>query len=135
MMTQWLFNEEKKRVVTMLSSVYNTQCEDEKRILGNQQSTTVAKLVVISQYTKYMGGVDKADHYCGNYAFLRKTAKWWRKILFWLFEVAIVNSFILHNVQRKEKGLRIVTHKKYRKNLVIQLVGNVRKFEKAWKKF
>ena len=117
-----------ERVVTMLSSVYNTQYEDEERTLGNQQSTTVAKLVVISQYTstKYMGGVDKADHYCGSYAFLRKTAKWWRKMFFWLFEVAIVNSFILHNVQRKEKGLRIVTHKKYRKNLVIQLVGNVR---------
>ena len=114
------------RVVTMLSSVYNTLCEDEERILGNQQSTIVAKPVVISQYTKYMGGVDKADHYCGSYAFLRKTAKWWRKMFFWLFEVAIVNSFILYNVQRKEKGLRIVTHKKYRKNLVIQLVGNVR---------
>ena len=57
--------------------------------------------------------------------FLRKTAKWWRKMFFWLFEVAIVNSFILYNVQRKEKGLRIVTHKKYRKNLVIQLVENV----------
>ena len=65
-----------KRVVTMLSSVYNTQCDDEERILGNQQSTTVAKPVVISQYTKYMDGVDKADHYCGSYAFLRKTAKW-----------------------------------------------------------
>ena len=114
-----------KRVVTMLSSVYNTQCEDEERILGNQQSTTVEKPVVISQYTKYMGGVDKADHYCGSYAFLRKTAKWWRKMFFWLFEVAIVNSFILYNVQRKEKGLRIVTNKKYRKNLVIKLVGNV----------
>ena len=47
----------------MLSFVYNTQCEDEECILGNQQSTTVAKPVVISQYTKYMGGVDKADHY------------------------------------------------------------------------
>ena len=70
-----------------------------------------------------MGGVDKADHYCRSYAFLRKTVKWWRKMFFWLFEVAIVNSFILYNVQRKEKGLRIVTHKKYRKNLVIQLVG------------
>ena len=69
-----------ERVVTMLSSVYNTQYEDKEHTLGNQQSTTVAKLVVISQYTKYMGGVDKADHYCGSYAFLRKTAKWWRKM-------------------------------------------------------
>ena len=115
-----------KRVVTMLSSVYNTQCENEERILGNQQPTTVAKPVVISRYTKYMGGVDKADHYCGSYAFLRKTAKWWRKMFFWLFEVAIVNSFILYNIQRRGQGLKSVTHKKYRKNLVIQLVGKIR---------
>ena len=64
-----------KRVVTMLSSVYNTQCEDEERILGNQQSTTVAKPIVISQYMKYMGGVDKADHYCGSYNFFEENGE------------------------------------------------------------
>ena len=46
-------------------------------------------------------------------------------MFFWLFEIAIVNRFIPYDVKRKEKGLRIVTHKKYCKNLVIQLVGNV----------
>ena len=58
-----------KPLVTMLSSVFNAECEGEERILANGDSTTIPKPVVISQYTKYMGRVDKADHYCGSYAF------------------------------------------------------------------
>ena len=111
-----------KWVVTMLSSVFNAECEGEERILNNGDSTAITKLVVISQYTKYMGGVDKGDHYCGSCAFLRKTAKWWRKMFFWIFEVTIVNSFILYNIRRREQGLKNVTHKEFRKNLVRQLV-------------
>ena len=72
----WFVSKSKdERVVTMLSSVFNAGCEGEKPILGNGDSTTIPKLVVISQYTKYMGGVDKADHYCESYVFLRKNCK------------------------------------------------------------
>ena len=109
-----------KRLVIMLSSVFNAECKGKERILGNGNLTTIPKPVVISQYTKYMGGVNKADHYCGSYAFLRKTAKWWRKMCFWIFEVAIFNSFILYNIRRSEQRLKNVTHKAFRKNLVRQ---------------
>ena len=126
-----------KRVVTMLSSVLNAECEGEKRILGNGDSTTIPKPVVISQYTKYMGGVGKAVHYCGSYTFLRKTAKWWRKMFFWIFEVAIVNSFILYNIRRREQGLKNVTNEAFRKNLVRPLgrKDSKQKRQKARKKF
>ena len=71
----WFVSKSKdERVVTMLSSVFNAGCEGEERIVGNGDSTTIPKLV-ISQYTKYMSGVDKADHYCESYAFLRKNCK------------------------------------------------------------
>ena len=110
----------------MLSSVFNAECEDKERILSNDDSTAITKPVVISQHTKYMGGVDMADHYCGSYAFLRKTAKWWRKMFLWIFEVAVVNSFILYNIRRRDQGLKNVTHKAFRKNLVRQFVGRIR---------
>ena len=115
-----------KRIVTMLSSVYNTQCEDIERVTGPGNVTKISKPIVISQYTKYMGGVDRADHYCESYAFLRKTLKWWRKMFVWRLEVAIVNSFISANIRRKQQGLKEIRHKEYRKNLVLQLVGDVR---------
>ena len=55
-----------KWVVTMLSSVYNMKCEDIDRVLHNAEKKTVAKPIVISQYTKNMSGVDRADQYCGT---------------------------------------------------------------------
>ena len=42
-----------------------------------------------------MNGVDIADQYA-VYSFVRKTVKWWRKVVFWLFETAIVNSYLLY---------------------------------------
>ena len=80
----WFVSKYKdERVVTMLSSVFNAECEGEERILGNGDSTTISKLVVISQYTKYMGGgVYKTDHYCESFAFLRKNCKMVEKDVF-----------------------------------------------------
>ena len=104
-------------MVTMLSFVLNAKCEDDERILGNGDSTAIPKPVVISQHTKYIGGVNKADYYCGSYAFSRKTAKWWRKMFFWIFEVAIVNSFILYNIRRREQEMKNVTHIAFQKIL------------------
>ena len=43
-----------------------------------------------------MNGVDKADQYTVYYSFVRKSRKWWRKLFFWLFEVTVVNSYILY---------------------------------------
>ena len=91
-------------------TMYNTQCEDVVRTI-DPNTATISKPVVISQYTKFMVEVDRADHYCGSYAFLRKTAKWWQKMLFWLLEVAIVNSYILFNLTRKQKELNKVRQK------------------------
>jgi len=47
-------------------------------------------------------------------------------MFFWIFEVAIVNSFILYNIRRRDQGLKNVTHKAFRKSLVRQLVGKIR---------
>ena len=46
-------------------------------------------------------------------------------MFFWLLEVAIVNSFILYNINRKQQGLTEITHKKFRENLLQQLVGGI----------
>ncbi|MGH0124150.1 UNVERIFIED_CONTAM: hypothetical protein FKN15_030982 [Acipenser sinensis] len=81
---------------------------------------------VICDYTSKMGAVDRADHYCASYAFTRKSLKRWRKMFFWLLEVAIVNSAVLFNLMTVESGQLPVRHKTFRKALLIQLVGNVR---------
>ena len=41
-------------------------------------------------------------------------------------EVAVVNSYILYSLDKKESGEKLQTHLPYRRNLITQLVGNVK---------
>ena len=70
-----------------------------------------------------MGAIDRADHYCGFYSFTRNTLTWWRKILFWLLEVCVVNSFILY---KKVTGLTRTQALGKQENLILQLVKTTR---------
>lgn len=115
-----------KRIVSMISTYHNPLLESVTRTIKRGISETYDKPKVIIDYTKNMGGVDRADHYCGSYAFTRKTVKWWRKLFFWLLEVSIVNSYHLFSMDRKERNLNSISHLKFRRNLIDQLVANVR---------
>lgn len=72
-----------------------------------------------------MGAVDRADHLCTSYKFARKSLKWWRKMFFWLIEVAGVNSFILYNIWQRQNNKNAEIQLNYRLKLITQLVGNV----------
>ena len=52
------------------------------------------KPLVIYKYN----GIDKADQHAVYYSFGQCTIKWWWKLMLWLFEVAIVNSYILYKM-------------------------------------
>ena len=65
-----------------------------------------------------MNGVDLADQYTVYFPFIRKTRKWWRKVFFWLMEVAVVNSYILY----KETVVAPLSHRHFRLSLVQDLV-------------
>ena len=43
-------------------------------------------------------GVDIVDQHSVYYSFIRKTVKWWKKIVFWLTETSMVNSYILYKL-------------------------------------
>ena len=59
------------------------------------------KPTVVADYNQYMLGVDKMDQLISYYSFLHKSIKWWRKVFFWILEVAAVNSYILYKEQAK----------------------------------
>lgn len=114
--------------VTMLSSYHDNSVETVRRIKKKGVIEDVVKPSVVCRYNEAMGGVDTADHYISTYAFLRKSLKWWRKVFFWLMETAIVNSFILFNSQQPQN--KKVRQRTFRKQLVKQLVGNLRNINK-----
>lgn len=115
-----------KRDVLMFSSYCNDDIKVIERREKNNVVTQVPKPSVICEYNQYMGGVDHADQYIASYQFSRKSVKWWRKMFFWLLEVAVVNSFLLFNMNAANNGKKETAHRKYRETLITELVGDVR---------
>ena len=59
------------------------------------------KPITVGEYNVFMNGCDRADHMVGYYnVFGRKTYKWWKKLFYWIIELAKMNSLVLFNKTR-----------------------------------
>ena len=76
---------------------------------------------VILDYNKYMLGVDKIDQLVSYYSFIHKSVKWWRKVFFWLLEVAVVNSYVIYKEECNKDKSQPLTHLSYRRKLIDDL--------------
>lgn len=78
--------------------------------------------VLITEYTALMGGVDRFDQQRGQYNVGRKSRKWWKRIFYFLVDVAITNAHILHkNNTRVHNRMK---QKDFRLALARELVDN-----------
>ncbi|XP_046827867.1 piggyBac transposable element-derived protein 4-like [Vespa crabro] len=97
----------------------------DRRVRGGEL-VRIQKPKIVIDYTKNMRGVDRADQYAATYCFLRKSLKWWRKLFFWEMEMCTVNSYILYTSVKKINNEKPMSHLKFVKLLVDQLIGNFR---------
>ena len=81
---------------------------------------------MIVDYNEFMLGVDKLDQMMSYYSFLHKTIKWWRKVFFWILEVATVNAYIIYKVLVKRSGERPISHLAFRRQLILSLSEPIR---------
>ena len=59
-----------KKVVLMMSTYHDTEMRNKVTVhKGGKQE--VSKLASVLDNTKYMDSVDRSDHYCTMYAFIR----------------------------------------------------------------
>ncbi len=58
------------------------------------------------------------DQLATYYHFMHRSVKWWRKVFFWLLEVIIVNSYVIHCEVAKKKKEKPLTHMKYRQTII-----------------
>ncbi|XP_038065704.1 piggyBac transposable element-derived protein 4-like [Patiria miniata] len=85
-----------KRQVNVVTSVHNQSTfQKDVRARGQQDPRKVDKPVAIECYTRFMGGVDRADQGMWYYLNIHKTLKWWKKVFVYLLEVSYVNSWII----------------------------------------
>ena len=55
----------------------------------------VGKPIANCDYNKHMGGVDLSDQHKSYYAVGRKARKWWRCIVWYLFNIGITNAYLV----------------------------------------
>ena len=77
------------------------------------------KLKIVNEYNEYMLGVDRLDQRMSYYQFTTKSVKWWRKVFFWMMEVAVVNAYILYFQHTNDR--RKMAHKQFCRELVLAL--------------
>ena len=81
-----------KKEVYFLSSIHQAT----SKVTGKKkQGIDVAKPVLVLDYNKYMGGIDRNDAMLGNYSSVRKSMKWTTKVAFHFMEESILNAFYL----------------------------------------
>ena len=102
-----------KRPVCMLSTIHDdamtTKVRRTRRVEGGQEE--IKKPVVVEEYNRFMGGVDKSDQLLSYYGFSHRTVKWWRRAAFHLFDMAVVNAYILYSTSTQSS--RKLTHEQF----------------------
>ena len=80
---------------------------------------------MVELYNKNMLGVDKMDQLATYYSFLRKSVKRWRKVLFWLLEVSVVNTYIVYTTTLGQFGQQPRSSRlQFRRELILQLFAH-----------
>ena len=76
---------------------------------------------VVANYNVHMIGVDGMDQLTSYYSFTHKTVKWWRKVFFWMVEVALVNTYIIHKKLQQSIEMPAKSHITLRREILIEL--------------
>ena len=80
---QWKDN----KIVTVLTSIHKNLserffCSRRVKIHNEFRKMEVRQPGVVRDYNTHMGGVDRSDQLIGNYTVLRKTAKFWKTLMY-----------------------------------------------------
>jgi len=74
---------------------------------------------MITDYNKYMGGVDRMDQMLVYYSIGRKTIKWYKRIFWRIIDLTLVNAYVLYSICHPD---RMMKHKAFRLQLADKLV-------------
>lgn len=102
------------KLVTTISTYH-----DDQMVPGRRAGEDVQKPVSVSEYNKYMGGVDLKDQKLSMYLLERKRGlKWYIKVFRRLVNISILNSYIIY---LKHPLISPLTHRQFRYKLAEEL--------------
>ena len=82
--------------------------------------------VIIENYNKFMGGVDKSDQYLQYHSSFRRTIRYWKTLFYHMLDVAVVNSMVIYNWGSMELGGKPLSENQFRDTLILQMIGKYR---------
>ncbi|XP_042888497.1 piggyBac transposable element-derived protein 4-like [Penaeus japonicus] len=81
-----------KKPITMLSMVHSSGSV----IDTSQRGVVRTKPKVVVDYNIGMKGVDLSDQQAQSYPTVWKSIRWYKKVLFYLLDMAVINAFCVH---------------------------------------
>jgi len=94
-----------KKPIYILSNVYNGYIITKTKLDHSKKQLNLIKIpYMISEYNKYMGGIDRMDHYLSTYISNHRSKKWYKKIIVYMINVALNNANILYNLYLEKNG-------------------------------
>ena len=105
-----------KRDVRVLTNIHHPPAE------GNfcDNNGKAIKPQIVADYSRHMGYVDKGDRMAESHSINRRSWKWTKKLFFHMFELAILNSYILFSTLGGTKILHGDFRMTLMKNLMAQ---------------
>lgn len=105
-----------KRSVYMISTIHSASMVSTGRV--DHRNNIICKPEPIHFYIRLMGGVDLGDQLMSYYSFLRRSVKWWRKLFIHLFNMVLLNAFVL----QKKYATDPLDHEEFREYIVDMLL-------------
>ena len=104
-----------KRPVTTCSTIHKGVHVDTGKVTIHTQQP------IIIAYNKYMGCVDRIDQLLQYLAMRRRTLKWYKKVMFHLFDLCNVQAHIVYKLQTYKP----MAHRTFNRELVKQILSSV----------
>ena len=105
-----------KKDVLMLSTIHEAVFVETGKV--DRAGNKIEKPEAVYYYCSRMGGVDLSDQLLNYFTFIRKSTKWSRKLLIHLFNLVILNAYILN----RHNGSKKMSQDEYRDYMVKYLL-------------
>ncbi|KAL0861647.1 hypothetical protein ABMA27_009141 [Loxostege sticticalis] len=99
-----------KRPVLMITTLNHPEMVNDTNRHGQSKS----KPLEVATYNKFMSGIDRCDQMVSHYSSPSKTARWYKKVIFHLLDLAVWNSFYIYEnyVKRNSKSYGFINFRK-----------------------
>jgi hypothetical protein len=111
-----------RKIVRLLSTVHGMETFTKEVIVPKSKRSkypsgrrNVCKPVMVNDYNRYMGGVDRSDQMSSYHPFPHRTVKWYIRLFSHIVEICMINARILYNLVNHTHKL---SAENFRKKLV-----------------